>query len=406
MSQPGRADVYNHSMRVALLTTFAVSKKEPLVAMMDRVHQAFLDAGLGEPVIRFNFSDDQLAGVSSVDRVLKRLPEVERFVTAASPRPGIPGARRISNGPLSPSPQDSVAYTTLQTIAAGVPRSFPFRSVAIHFHSPEFGELVPTPLTSAEMMAGVLLTDSWWVNGRIRSLSACAVVEADPRSKELPSLAGSVAAVLAACGKTKRTVQAPLSGKPEAASVPRVRMPTGVAIASAKPEAARAVRAIVLDYRARLKEIVDRAALPHDLPPLGSNALRDAGLDVTSGPRKPALERAFKPMGYTCRGDSGAFTLRRRTPANLTAELRLDVGTWGRNVVAMFMVWGLGFKATLLLPVSATDVVGGQYPIGDADRWQKIVENLAALVAELDSSLVPEIERAVGPSPEWYQPEK
>ena len=75
-------------------------------------------------------------------------------------------------------------------------------------------------------------------------------------------------------------------------------------------------------------------------------------------------------------------------------------------VVAMFMVWGLGFKATLLLPVSATDVVGGQYPIGDAGRWQKIVENLAALVAELDSSLVPEIERAVGPSPEWYQPEK
>jgi hypothetical protein len=51
-------------------------------------------------------------------------------------------------------------------------------------------------------------------------------------------------------------------------------------------------------------------------------------------------------------------------------------------------------------------VVGGQYPIGDAGRWQKIVENLAALVAELDSSLVPEIERAVGPSPEWYQPEK
>ena len=40
-------------MRVALLITFAASKKEPLVAMMDRVHQAFIDAGLGEPAIRF-----------------------------------------------------------------------------------------------------------------------------------------------------------------------------------------------------------------------------------------------------------------------------------------------------------------------------------------------------------------
>jgi hypothetical protein len=164
---------------------------------------------------------------------------------------------------MSPSPQDGVAYTTLQTIAAGVPRSFPFRSVVMRFHSPEFGELVPTPLTSADMMAGVLLTDSWWVNGRIRSLSACTVVEADPGSKELPSPAGSVAAVLAVYGKAKRTVQAPLSGKAEAASVPRVRIPTGGTIASANPEAARAVRAVVLDYRARLKEIVDRAALPH-----------------------------------------------------------------------------------------------------------------------------------------------
>lgn len=46
-----------------------------------------------------------------------------------------------------------------------------------------------------------------------------------------------------------------------------------------------------------------------------------------------------------------------------------------------------------------------QYPIGNAERWQKIVENLAVLVTELDRSLVPEIERAAGPTPEWYQPE-
>jgi hypothetical protein len=41
-------------MRVALLTSFAASRKEPLVAMMDRVHQGFLDSGLREPFIRFN----------------------------------------------------------------------------------------------------------------------------------------------------------------------------------------------------------------------------------------------------------------------------------------------------------------------------------------------------------------
>jgi hypothetical protein len=34
------------------------------------------------------------------------------------------------------------------------------------------------------------------------------------------------------------------------------------------------------------------------------------------------------------------------------------------------------------------------------------VQNLGAMVRELDRSLVPEIEAALGPSPEWYQPEK
>jgi hypothetical protein len=76
------------AMRVALLTALAANKKEPLVEMMNRVRQAFLDAGLGEPSIRFNFGDSPVPGfVSSVDRVLKRYPELKRFVTEAEPMP-------------------------------------------------------------------------------------------------------------------------------------------------------------------------------------------------------------------------------------------------------------------------------------------------------------------------------
>jgi len=182
-------------------------------------------------------------------------------------------------------------------------------------------------------------------------------------------------------------------------------MPTGQMVASAKPEAARAVQAITADYRNRLQEVVDRAALPHLLPASAAEAYADVGPGVTAGPKKPALEQVFKPMGYTCKGESGTFTLRRRTAGNLTVELQLDVGTWGHKVLAMFRVWGLGFKSLLAIPVSANTIAAAQYPIGDASRWQKIVENLGALVRELDRSLVPEIEAATGPSPEWYQPE-
>ena len=396
-------------MRVALLSTFAASRKEPLAEMLLRVHQAFSAAALAEPTIGFNFGDSPIpGGVSSVDRVLKRHPELERFVTSAAPMPGVGGARRISNGPLSPAKGEAVPFATLHAIAAGVPRSFPFHSVALHFHSPEFGDPVPEAARSAEMMTGVLVTDSWWVNGRNRSLSACTVVDADPANKKLPPLPVAVAAILAQCGKVRRTIQAPLftpTPNTSAGLVPGVRTPAGVMLASANPEAALKVQAITADYRARLAGIIERAAMPHSLPAAGADAYREVPLGVTAGPRKPALEEFFKPMGYSCRGNSGTFVLRRRTPANLTVELNLDVGTWGHQVLAMFRVWGLGFKALLSLPVAPNAVAQAQYPIGDAARWRKIVENLAALVRELDRTLVPEIEAAVGPSPEWYSPD-
>jgi hypothetical protein len=66
-------------MRVALLNTF-----------MERIRHAVLDAALGEPAVRFNFGDVRTDGfASSVDRPLKRYPELERFVT-------MPVARMVS----------------------------------------------------------------------------------------------------------------------------------------------------------------------------------------------------------------------------------------------------------------------------------------------------------------------
>ena len=86
-------------------------------------------------------------------------------------------------------------------------------------------------------------------------------------------------------------------------------------------------------------------------------------------------------------------------------EINLDVGAWSNSITAGFLVHGLGFRARLGLPVSKRAIGSIQYQIGGAERWQQIVDNLAALVAELDRSFVPAIEAASGPSPQWYTPE-
>ena len=392
-------------MRVSLITTFAASRKEPLVEMMNRVHKGFADAGLGEPQIRFNLGDGRLGGVSAIDRVLKRHPELERFLTLTEgPQAALIGGRRITNRADSPAAGEPVPYSTLEAIAAGVPRSYPFHNAAFHFYAPEFGEPVVTPTLPAGMRTGISLVDSWWVNGRNRALSACTVIEVEPGEKKLPSPSKAIATVLAACGKVRKTVQAPLAEVTSSDPVPAVRLPTGMAIASSNPEAAVAVHKIALNYRERISEIALQAQLPHDLP--GQAEIPPQLQSVANaGPKKPQLERVFKPMGYSCKGGSGTFSLQRRTAANSTVEIYVDVGTWSHRMLAIYRVWGMGWKATVPIPPTARAVPQGQYPIGDAENWRKIVENLGVLVAELDRTLVPEIETAVGGSPEWYRPE-
>lgn len=372
-------------MRIALHTPIAASRKEPLFEMLGRVRQAFLDAGLGDPTLRFTFTDAPgRNGVSSIDRVLKRFPAMNQFLVEIQIPGGRVGGHMLSNA-RSGEPVDWVA---IESVAAGVPRSFPFQAVGLHLYEPAFGERLVGLPAIGHSYPGILISDSWWVSGRQRSLSAYTVVDAEESAKKLPPNPPAVDAVIKACGKAKKTVQIPILA------------PGGGLTLSIPPANLDAVKAVNADFRARIDEIVAAAAMPHILPPT-VEALK-SNIGVLAGPRKPALEAAFKPMGYSCTGGSGEFHLKRRTNANLIVELSLDVGTWSHMVTASFLVHGAGFRASLGIPVAPG--IFGQYPIGDADQWHKIVENLAAIVRELDRSFVPAIEQAAGPSPAWYEP--
>jgi hypothetical protein len=383
-------------MQVALHTTFAASRKEPLAEIVERIHAAILAAGFGEPFVQFIMSDSPMpGGVQVLSRVLKRFPQLERFVHDLPESPGGPERRVISNGERSAAAGEALDLATLAEIARGVPRSFPFGNISLQIRFPALGPEVAAPfplqvLPGDGLKPAIMVSDSWWVNGRQRGVSALSVIEAEPSAKKLPPLPPGLAEVFAACGKTRKTDQIPLAAPPSPAAA-----------------APAAILAVNRDYRARIAEIVDRAALPHDLPPT-QEAYADAR-GALSGPRKPALVAAFSPLGYDCRGETGTFHLRRRTAENLTAELDLDVGTWSNAVTAFFhvhgMVEGLGFSATLPLPVTPQATVGAQYPIGGPEQWQRIVENLQALVVELDRTFVPAITGVSGPAPVWYRPE-
>ena len=420
-------------MLIAMFTTFAASRKEPLGDVIGRIHGAFLTAGFGEPRVHFVLTDppgsleggpiEAITGikrVSSVTRVLKRWPHLERFARITGSTAAQGAKSRMMSNLNANRAVEPVSFAILQEIARGVPKSFPFHAITFHLSAPGFSEgpelpAAPSAQSLSQLLragvdigaghptsAGISVKDSWWVNGRQRYVAALRIVEADPTAKKLPALPANIASVFAACGKVRRTMQVPL-----VVAQPSTEPEKEMAIGVLTTPTGEAIQALVRAYRTKMPELV--ATLPHDLPLQAESPppAATSGLP-TSGPKKPDLVRAFTPLGYDCRGESGTFTLRRRTPGNLAVELKLDVGTWSHSIVGFMRVLGLvdgqGFKATLMLPVSR-QASYGQFPIGGAERWRQIVDNLAALVGQLDQSFVPEIEAISGPSPEWFRPE-
>jgi hypothetical protein len=395
-------------MLVGLVTTFRANRKEPLATLLERIHSAFRQSGEPDPQIEFVFADSGVPGrVSSVDRVLKRFPEMERYLSTVDGMFGEPAFRQLSNQEGTPAENEVLDFPTLLAIAEGVPKSFPFHSIAIRFAGPCLGVLPPGFQPSLAALAlgvesGILVGDSWWIDGRARSLQALAILEVPASGKKLPPLPAAVQTIFAACGKTQKVNQVALGDTTAPSTASGAAAPAAAEPPSPTGDNLQKIAALARDYRTRMPAILESHPLPHQLPPL-ADALK-ANLGQNPGEKKPALVAGFQPLGFRVRGGSGVFTLRRKTPTNLTVELTIDVGTWSNLATARYAVLGPGFSASVPLPVAASAVGASQYPIGDAAQWAKIVANLASLTQALDATLLPEVEALAGPVPEWFEP--
>lgn len=381
-------------MHVAVQLEFKADRKEPLGDLVRRVAALFESNGI-QPDIQASFSDGPPTGLrrtSAVERALKKYPHLAPLERNDVPRigqtaaPNLPAIHRLSNADAD----ERFALSDIVALADGVPRSLPFHAVNVSFGHHDFGGIVFAPGLAPRL--GISVSDSWWVNGRLRSLTAFYSVEGEPASKTLPDPPAAIGAILAGLGKPKKKAQFVAPDFLSAAAA--------AANPSAVPRDIGSVRPILIKYQKALPELLQRIGLPHDLPPAREATRTALG---ASGALKPALVDAFTRRGYDCRGGGGLFTLRRRTATHHIVDVELDVGTWSRSVTFMFSVRGPGFNATLMSPVTARDA-SHQYPIGDTANWQQIVANIAAIVDEFDRTFVVEIVGAVDPAPAWFEP--
>ena len=108
----------NTAMQLAMHTIFAASRKEPLADVLERIHAAIIKADFGEPQVQFALADSR--GVSSVDRVLKRFPSLERFTKSIQPNPAVEAVKAISNNAGPGSSAEQIDFAILLEIARGV----------------------------------------------------------------------------------------------------------------------------------------------------------------------------------------------------------------------------------------------------------------------------------------------
>ena len=371
-------------IQIALRTEFKLAKGAQTAELIDAVHATFLRVQLNSPVVRFTMEEGVGHKTSSIERVLRRFPEMRQFDHVIS-RPWGPGGqaqevRRIGNDIDSPVAGAPVDLSTLLEITAGIPKRYPVFSAAVRVTDPAFGN-EPSANTGPLFWPGLTIVDQWGLSKRHIALSALAIVEADPASDVPPTPANSVAAVLDACGQHSRPKQIVLPGQ--------------------DPNSVERIAVIARDVETCLGEIVRRARMPHDFSKSDDHPPKQP-----AGPRKPTLVRAFRPLGYNCRG-GGVMSLvcSRRTKSNTTVRLHLDFGTSGSHVHPTYSVHWLGFSIALRLPVCPNSGLRAVNWIVDETRWRQIVENLTALVEELDRSVLPTIEEAARPTPAWYEPE-
>lgn len=357
-------------MLVVVQNSYKFDKKEPYGELLARLHGLFTQTGV-EPKFHCTLSESLGLETGTAEaRLFKRYPQLRPLWQTAT----IPGLVNLELAHFSAT-QDDLPFALLCEIANGIPRTYPFSIGNTWFSSPAFATDASLPENlrpglQATLFAGPL--------GRRGAITATYTVDTPENSKAAAPPPPALVPLLA------------LLGKP--AKVNR--------LAPAAPPVDHApLREILQSYRQRMTEISLEAQLPHHLPPL-AEAL--ATRHAESHPLKPALVARFGPLGFSCRGGSGVFELRRKTAQHHVVGLMLDVGTYSRMLSAQFQFFTPGFRGSLPLPI-APGLLPLQYPIGSPAQWEQLLDNLAALLTWLEPTLVKELESAVPPAPAWFE---
>ena len=368
-----------------------------LSTVLGRVFEAMNAAGFAGTPVRV-FLEDASSEPGGCERILSRFPGLQPLAARAPTRlsnldghwdAGTPGAAA-----------ESVSRETLLALAAGIPEEFALGSVGVLIgpldwdgHTPPLqAALRPQPPGMAPFSAHFPAANYLAPGVIIQRLSSGTIaititelVAGPSQDAPAPPAIERLLAALGAPAKLRAVTVLPEHEVSGASAPP-------------PPDPAE----IQARYRERLGEIVSGLPLPHKLPdplaalhldrePLGEIRKVIAGSFATSGWKRSAR-----------RLPAGSHQLTKLTPRGRRLLLDFDTGSWSRHVVCLMAV--LTERGTEKLPVPAECSLSYQYSAPNRKVFGQILENLLVVVDRLEGTWVAELEQALGPVPEGYQP--
>jgi hypothetical protein len=397
-------------MRILQTFHFRLPKKTADGVIFDSILRALETTGYQNRHIQFCLQNcaEKSSRQSSIARVLKCFPELERFqgsfqqvwdqdrvVFLANTEAGLHD-RVAEPSTIKTGSRDPVDPGILSEILHGVPRRFPIWDVDIFFGGSEELNLAGLPANAFDerphlrtiTSPGIHFRSHWGPAKRRQNLGALISLP-PPNDATPPVLPATTQNFLAAIGKI---FHSELSLSPPAKDRTRI--------------ASLITQGQQIAKRYRENPFAGRPGvnLPCPLPPVPPGRQfgvplimrRDAGIPGI----KELLKKEFGPLGYRYQSNlsgRGSYAMMKATAQNYVLDFNVDASPIGGQ---------FGSSISLATPFARFNLAvklpphGQDYPINE--HLPELVKNTAFVAQVLEETFVAEIATIFGPAPKWF----
>jgi hypothetical protein len=371
-------------MRLFQRYSFSIPKKQKTGELVRKIFNLINEKNYENTKVLFSFSDLLESKISAQQRVAKTFPLMTQFCVEA------------------PEKEESRNPLNALEIAEGIGRRFPFQTAQFIFWgvpasllSADFGAVDESVLTALPELGAcglppqsfVAVTDSWWVNGRNKGMTAALELPLpDDRATDV-TVPEELEQSLSALAKIKERQLA--------------FFPTTEEIEQ-QTEIHKVISPVLDDYKKSIRAVgsyLKRLNLPH--PKLLTS--ESAESETETIPKKRIIGKHLKKLGYKHYGPGGGQGLmcfRKKSAGNNIISIEFDFGSWSKTLHASLRFRGplTEFFLTLPYSVDGTTLSG----IHSADLFSRAIENLSVVVGAVEQELIAKVEEALPCTPSWY----